>query len=684
VTVFRDPWGIPHLRAGSVTELAFEQGRVTAVDRGWQLEIGRLRGEGRTAGVVGEAGIEWDTFARRAALAETAQRAFAMLSEEARSFVAAYVDGVNAAFDGGVTATEFDELDTAPGKWQPWTPLSVFLVQHILFGTFASKLWRHRLAAVAGKDALALFRVEGLPNGSNAFAVGGARTASGLPLVAGDPHRVFEAPNVYAQVRLACPDFDVAGFTFPGVPGVQHFGHAGSVAWAVTNAAADYDGLYVERLERRDDAVWALGPDGWEPTTSHVETIDVRGGASVRVDLVVTDRGPVVVGGADDEEALSLRTTSFVLGDLGFEALLPLLRAQTVGDVDSALAHWVEPVNNVVIADRSGTVLHRVAGRVPERPKAHWDLPAPGWAGHGWTGWVEDLPRTAVAPDCQFVTANQRASADYDWLGGDFAPRFRADRISALLTGRTGVTPDEAGAVLTDTRQTGGQSLIDAVAALADLDAAAVGVRRRLLGWTRRMDADSRGAALFVSLRDAVVERICAAEVLAPLREGSPYGAMYAPWFSLSTRVAGSLHILLAAGSPFGLDLRAIVTAALSDVAAATEDVVWGERHVFHPLHALEQFDLDYLRTAPATGLSGDLNCVLATGSQPGSSMTIRGPVARYVWDLSDRAASRWVVPLGASGHPGSAHHHDQHQAWATGGFVPVVTAWDQLTEERP
>jgi len=153
MTVYRDAWGIPHVRADSVTELAFEQGRVTAVDRAWQLEIGRRRGDGRTAAMLGAAGVEWDTFSRRAGLADTAQRAFDRLSAETRAFVEAYVDGVNEAFDRGVTAAELDELGTTPGRWQPWTPLSVFLVEHILFGSFPSKLWRHRLAAVVGDDA---------------------------------------------------------------------------------------------------------------------------------------------------------------------------------------------------------------------------------------------------------------------------------------------------------------------------------------------------------------------------------------------------------------------------------------------------------------------------------------------------------------------------------------------------
>ena len=80
------------------------------------------------------------------------------------------------------------------------------------------KLWTARAREVLGDDAELLSAQGPLSSGSNAWAVGGARTASGFPLVAGDPHRTIESPGVYQQVRLACEEFDVVGFAFPGVP----------------------------------------------------------------------------------------------------------------------------------------------------------------------------------------------------------------------------------------------------------------------------------------------------------------------------------------------------------------------------------------------------------------------------------------------------------------------------------
>ncbi|MFD0788086.1 penicillin acylase family protein, partial [Micromonospora azadirachtae] len=83
-------------------------------------------------------------------------------------------------------------------------------------------------------------------------------------------------------------------------------------------------------------------------------------------------------------------------------------------------------------------------------------------------------------------------------------------------------------------------------------------------------------------------------------------------------------------------------------------------------------------------GLAGDHDCVLSTSSVPGVTHDcLRGPAARYVWDLGDRDRSRWVVPFGACGVPGDVHHHDQTPAWLAGDLLPVTTDWERLTEER-
>jgi penicillin G amidase len=595
-----DPWGVPHVRAADVLELAREQARVTVGLRGEQLERQRRYAEGRLAAVDGPSGVEWDAFARRLGIEDVARRGLERLEgtdPETAAFVTAYVDGVRAAgLDG----------------WRPWTPLAVFLVEHVHFANYPHALWRHHVRRLLGDEAVAMLRREGRPHGSNAFVVGGGRTASGLPLVAGDPHRLIESPNVYMQVRLTCDELDVVGLTFPGVPGVQHFGHAGDVAWAVTNAMADHQ---------------ELTPVGvGDVLTRRTEVVEVAGADPVTVEVSTTAHGPVVVTGADGD-AWVLRTPSTLEGDVGFGALLPLLRARSVADVDAALEAWVEPVNNWMVADSSGRILHRVGGRLPGRPAA------------------ATLPRIEGGPDDVLVTANDRRDDSFAVLGNDFAPPFRRDRIGGLLAADPAGGWDVATAagVLTDDLQVAGRSLLRALPEGS-------WVTDRLQAWDGRMAADSEDAALFVAVRGRLVELVCGAPALEPLRAPCPYGALHAPWFDLSSRVATALPHLLeqpdAVRRVLGIDLPALLAAAVADVAADPPKGSWGEQHrLVHD----------------GTPLAGDSDCVAATGWVPGSDLVVRGPVARYVWDLADRGRSRWAIPQG-----------DQVGPWASGVLVPV------------
>ncbi|WP_328658259.1 penicillin acylase family protein [Streptomyces sp. NBC_00334] len=690
---YRDAWGIPHLRADTPLELARAQGRVTARDRAWQLEVERHRAQGTSASFLGPEALSWDRLARRARLADTARRCFTALEAndpETAAWVRAYVDGVNEGLAGAPEdgpAPEFARTGLTPGRWEPWTPLGVWLATHLLFAGFPAKLWREHITAHLGPEAVPLFAADGPGTaGSNGWLVSGERTTTGHALIAGDPHRFIEDPGVYQQIHLSCPEFDVVGLAVPGIPGIAHFGHTGTVAWAITNAMADYQDLYRERLRRTGAGVEALGPDGvWRRAARHTETVEVAGEPggreSVEVEVIETDRGPVIAGGPEGLDdgtpaALSLRHPPRVTSDLGFGALLPLLRARTVADVDRALDAWTEPVNVVQAADTGGGLLHRVAGRVPVRPDANRLRPVPAWEpGHEWTGW-HTPPRAGLTGGVA-VMANQRGPAAP--LGVEFAPPHRADRIATLLAGRERWSAADMPAIHTDTHLGSAGPLLDHLAALTGLTPEAAALRDRLLAWDRRMDADSTGAAAYAAVRTAVVRELAAHPVLAAASAAPAYPEALLPWLALVPRVAYALEHLLRADGLYGIDRAAAVRAALEEVAARGPAGTWGDTHRLAPWRALP----DATAHADEPGLSGDHDCVLCTSPVPGlTDRAARGPAARYVWDLADRADSRWVVPHGASGIPGSAHHRDQQPLWLAGELAPVVTDFDRLTKE--
>jgi penicillin amidase len=661
--VFRDTYGVPQLQAGDPLALVYLQGVNAARDRAWQLELERRRCLGTSAAFLGPEAAAWDVFARQARLADTAQRCFESLDDATREWVSAYVDGVNHALPGGaLRAPEFTQTGLTPEKWEPWAPLGIWLAVHILFAGFPSKLWRTHVAEQLGEASLELFTSEG-PHGagSNGWLIPGTHTASGQAIVAGDPHRYVESPGVYQQIRLTCPEYDVFGLAVPGIPGLAHFGHTGSVAWSITNAMADYQDLYFEQLRRTASGVEALGPDGWKPATIHSEAVEVAGADPLSVEVVETERGPIIQPG------ISLRYPPRVTGRLGFEAMHRLLRATSVADVDAAFDEWVEPANVVLAADTAGGLLHRTAGVVPRRPRSNMLRVVPAWeAEHQWQGWHAPMPRADV--DGPVVMANARELAAS--LGVEFAAPHRADRIRELVNARDDWSVDEMPEIHRDTYLGSAGSVLALLAGLDDLSTQAVALRTELFAWDRHMDATSTTASSYAAIRKALVSRIT--DHFSML-ENADVTEIFAPWMDPLTHVSYALENLLATDLIPQVNVRWLAREALEEVAANSPRPPWGETHQLTPLHALrgavfapgeERFELE---------LSGDHHCVMSTSSLPGlTDLCVRASAARYAWDLADRSDSSWVVPLGASGVLGDPHHHDQLRLWLRGELTPA------------
>lgn len=588
-------------RGRTLEDLAFAQGRATADASGDRLLEDLAHVEAAT-------GTPWDDFWRRTLLVRTARRSFERLDDATAAFVGAYSAGVR----------------TRVPTWEPWTPLAVLAVHHVLFGSLGHHLWRRHVARVLGPDGVrALAQEVPALSGSNAWVAGGGRTASGRPLIGADPHRVVSVPGVYQRVHLVATgdDVDVLGLTFPGVPGVQHFGHTGSVAWAITNAMADTQDLV--DVEASDV----------------VEEVD---------GVPVTAHGPVVLPRGDDGAGLALRTVPWTTDDLGLGAVLPLLRARTVADVDAALDRWVDPVNEVLVADADGAVLHRVAGRVPWRERDDDGA----WVRGAWSGW--SVPhRRDVGPDETVVVANQRQGRRSDPLADELAPPHRARRLEQLLADRHDLGPGDV-ALHADTLLLVAPAWQERLGRIAASGPAA-GVRDRLLAWDGRMDAASVDAMLFAAVRSATVRHLVADPALAPLKEPSadPWTGpadLFAPWLRPEPRVALALDRWLEQDEvPLGVDLDAALLAALEESAPMLQvPARWGSVHTFTPLDG------------PTIHLAGDEGCVWSTSSVPGVDDRVwRGPVARLVWCLADRSRSRWTVP-------------DEVEVWAAGGASSV------------
>lgn len=667
IEILRDRYGIPHCYAQCELDAFFGQGWVHADDRLWQMEYDRRRAEGRWAEVVGARGLASDVFHRRVDLVAAVERDLAALNPETRAMLGAYAAGVNARIAGGDIGREFAVAGIVPRAWNPADSLLVARVRHLMMGPARHKLWRSVVRRVLG-DEIARGMVAGIgeediacippgapsvaaasgigdgDGGSNNWVLSGARTATGLPLLAGDPHRVLEAPNVYAQAHVACPSWDVLGIGIPGIPGFSHFGHNARVAWSITHAMADDQDLF-------EVDVASL------PVT-RTDVITVRGADSVEVDVVHSPRGPVIGDG------LALCWTATADVNAGFDALTPMLRAGTVDELFEAMRPWVEPVNSLLAADVDGTIGFLTRGRVPRRRRrdAAW-FPVPGHdPAYAWDGWVPfgEMPR-CVDPEGGFLfSANNpiSASAKAPYIGMDTGPSWRARRIVDSLSAMNDATVEDMAALQRDVVSLAARRVMDKVS------------WPPLSGWDATMVASSRSAAAYSLLRRELMaialERSGLGEHVGTTRNRLlpgvvPEGALW--------RVVEQ-HLAVGDGSLLGgWSWEEAIAAATTRAEAAWRSDAWGALHMTRQRHVLGEASLD----PEPVAVDGDLDTVMVSGYTPTQGFSaITGSVARYVFDLADWDRSGWVVPLGSAGDVGSEHGTDQREAWRTGRLLPA------------
>jgi len=735
VEVHRDRLGIPHTRAGSTYDAFFAQGFVHAQDRLWQMDYDRRRAAGTAAAWAGKGVLDHDILMRRLRLDASARADYAAFDPDTKAMMDAYADGVNAFI--GTTATlpaEYTLLGVTPEPWEAWQSGAIFKVRHVLMGTWGSKLWRARLLQALGQDTVTKLGARGNEDGvvivppgeayhaalhdvdlltagiqalaetpefggSNNWAVHGTRTASGKPLVAGDPHRMIDVPNVYYQNHLACPEFDVIGYAFAGIPGFPHFGHNGSVAWCITHASADYQDLYVERFQNDAPNQYEVEGD-WQQAETHQETIEVRGGEPVKVTTTITRHGPIVIGDPASGHAIAMHYTALDEPNPGLQCILPMMHAKNLDEMEEAQRDWVDPCNSLTMADVDGNIGYFHRGRVPVRNRANGWLPVPGWTGeHEWDGDIpfEELPRSRNPETGWIGTANNRVVGDDypHYLSLDYAPPHRALRVTARLDVLENATIDDMGAIHSDRVSLPSRLLVAALAKVTGPDVRSELVRTRLLGWDGVMDKDQVAPALYAVTREHLTRLVLDRQLLAALRENPykgeplPLGPAFRMWANLLNLLADNDTSILDDGDTW----ESLLSEALANATAFLTETLgddmdawrWERLHITKPIHPLSASfpEQATLLNPPSVSLGGDSDTVQAAGSIPGIGYTIAGTsVARYAFDLGDWDNSRWVVPLGSSGHPGSPHFSDQSRDWSAVTNNPMTYSWDRVVSE--
>jgi penicillin amidase len=464
VTVTRNAQGVPSIRAANLDDLLFAQGFVTAQDRLWQMDVLRRHAAGELAEILGPPLIDHDKRQRYLQLRAAADAAAQNLSVDQLHELQAYARGVNAFIDThrDRLPVEFHLLHYAPCPWIPrdsllvalvmWQDLSTSFPQKLDRETLARHLppalvadlypvgsWRDRPPTEPQPDLTTPHEIEQIPldrtqsrlappsspasvtpddllavsaalspshcedcrPGSNNWAISGARSASGAPLVSNDMHLGLSVPDIWYEAALhlaATPagnatsennqpidtpgnqPIDVVGFTLPGLPWVL-VGRNAHLAWSFTNLGADVQDLRVEHLRGSGASTQYQQPDGsWSPVEHHTEHIIVRAGPDVSLDVETVSHlvgetptaSPILSPLYPSEHrALSLAWTLYDPTNIDF-SFLAVDSAADSASLVAAFAPFGGPSLNLIYADDHGHIGYHALGRIPIRgPAVH-------------------------------------------------------------------------------------------------------------------------------------------------------------------------------------------------------------------------------------------------------------------------------------------------------------------------
>src|SRR5579862_8016518 len=376
VTITRDALGVPHISAASEDDALFAQGYVTAQDRLFQMDGLRRLAAGDLSEIVGPGALDLDRDSRRLRMRRIAEQAYATLPAQDRAPLTAYARGVNYFIQTHLRAlpVEFVLLGYQP---RPWSVVDTILIGlHMyrdLTTTWKDEILKRNMLAAGDRakvDFLFPPRSGGeLQPGSNAWAISGAHTASGKPMLSNDMHLEYSLPGIWYMTHLTAPGLDAAGVALPGCPGII-VGHNRRIAWGITNLQFDVQDLYIEKFDERTGRYLYRGQV--EQARAEREIIRVKGRPPVELLVWVTRHGPLFV--TENKQEMALRWIVAQPGLFRYP-ILEIDRARNWQEFTAALTHFPGPGSNFVYADVDGNIGYHAAGVLPLRSGCLGDLP---------------------------------------------------------------------------------------------------------------------------------------------------------------------------------------------------------------------------------------------------------------------------------------------------------------------
>ena len=730
VEIIRDNNGIPHIFAANDRDASFALGYVHAQDRLLQMELMRRFGAGRLSEIVGAPALRVDRVARTLGLYRLAEASFVHLQSETQAGLKAYAAGVNSYLTThkGVLPISFYLLGFKPEPWRPadslvWgrimaTRLAFNWRNELLRAYLAKKIGADKISALwpadpkdapftlAGGDGKRsqMFETFGagaiysaLPRefgtgASNAWAVSGALTKSGKPILANDPHLQIGAPILWYLAHIETPSGKIIGATVPGVSTVI-VGHNGYIAWGFTTTYADTDDVFIERIDPKSPAKY-LTPTGPKPFKTRTEIIKVKSGKDVQLVVRETRHGPVLNGMLGKRaraaipagQVLALSAPWLRESDTTPDALYNLNRARNWTQFTAALRRWAAPPQNITYADVWGTIGLYTPSLIPIRKQGDGYMPVPGWTSeYDWDRFIpfSELPFVKNPISGWVVNANNRlVGPSYPhFISREWGAHYRASRINKLLANTAKHDLDTMARIQGDRLSVMAADLLPLLLAAPVKGERQKRAVRLLRGWNREMNRNRPEPLIFMAWVREINRALYADEL----------GKLFPLYFGVRPKV---VRHMLTKETSWCDDVRTpsketcnqrIATAldrALTDLrkryGAEPADLRWGKAHYADFRHPVLNYVPVIKRIAnlsiPSNGGRFTVNKASPRIGDAKAPFAQRsGPGYRAIYDLAKLDRSRFIIATGQSGNPFSRHYDDFVERWRDIRYVKIT-----------
>lgn len=557
--------------------------------------------------------------------------------------------------------------------------------------------------------------------GSNSWVVAGGHTVTGKPILVNDPHLGIQMPSIWYQIALHCRPkstdcpFEVAGFSFAGVPGVV-IGHNERIAWGFTNVGPDVIDLYIEKVNPENPNQYEVNGK-WVEFETRQEVIRVSGSEAVTITVRLSRHGPLIsdtYGPLKDEVdpkdkeakpfrervgielpehyAIAMRWTALEPAQV-FEAIWGFNKARNWLEFRQAAQAFAVPAQNLLYADVDGNIAYQMPGRIPIRAKGDGHLPVPGWTDeYEWLEYIpfEELPYTLNPPQGYIATANNRVTpADYPYLiTSDWDYGFRAQRIVELIEN----APQKIDLAYMEKMQSDSYDASSAfllpLLLQIPLESAELQTAQSLLqSWDGQMTANSAAAALYAAFWKNLVLLTFGDDLP---EDNPPNGGDR--YFEVMR------HLIQQPDSAWWDDQTTsdqkenrnqIFQRAFAEAVAELQKTLskdpqqwrWGDLHTATFRHAtFGQSGITPLEALFNRGpfpTSGGASIINATGWDTSLGyFVIWVPSMRMIVDLSDLNNSLTVHTTGQSGHAFHPHYIDLAPLWSTGQYYHMT--WEE------